>query len=1522
MSKRSNTGSSSASTQALEADYLSTSLTNSELLRRLKVVTGVLEAYGDDDDAVNQAKRDIHNIAEAVGSDWLIDHKNKDVRLLAACALTDVLRIYAPDPPYDEDTNAQIIRLFLRILRGFESPDMIPDNNLSFSIHFHILERLSVISIFSIINELSKHRDQLLIELARTAYDIAGSMASHTSTHKVTDHLSSILCCVIEEIESYNMDIFDLVVGALCASEKKENPGGFSMMKAVIASCENNFQPFVERRIHQVKAGLHLESELSNDERLAQAVFELSSIAPRVLTQILPAYAEDLVVDDQSVRIKAVKLLGAVFSVGNFYRDYAIVFAEFKRRSLDKEPEVRRAMVGVLGVLLQNRPELSKPLLEDMFVFQGDQRDAPLYSLVVDGDERVRKDAVECVLQLALNCPESVSSSFLRHVGERTLDRRLPVRQAAIEGLCKLYQKFCSPFDRKNLTQSVVDKYTWIPNRVITLTSSADAELKSFIVNCLEEVCLNVSSEGSDRSPANVALDLFSWLDEKGRAQMGAIIKSKAKYQESFLKFAKLRDSSSKRDIMDDVGDAEESQLVDKLSQFFPDKSRAGDLHRKLLETKGPKIWEGLVGLIDKPRGFKETEQALEDIQRRLGPKSPIMDFVRQVVWKISDRFFGYEFVSLVLQHLIRGNDVSNVAEGLPVLVTLASICPNIFASLHKELKKVLQACKDRQDILQEILHVAMLACDVLTPLKTDTEFFNQLANQCGGDNSSAAKFACRVLIKIAGADSKASKSVLKNALGSLELSSKSPVVLSVLSEFAKSSSSTLSGSDQSNILSFARSLFKSGGTTAGKKDKKLVLNTRIYALKMITSLILGHDSHHDKKDDSKLREMLSELHEIVENNGRVGGESLPDPERAQLRLVAGSCILKVAKTLNLKHLVAARHFASVARLCEDNDLSVRKEIVKKIWKGSGIQHGKLPFHYAAMLALGAHESDSAQLDLFKTVLRNILAVMKKLRSSSGKVLLSLSPERILPWIIYLLSHHPHYVDEEEEESQVSIAFKKYLELFFNTVTQSGTDEKIFPMLWQILEHIRGCSVAEEANVIDEPKIVSRNLRIACEVGKRLVTKFGGQKKWDSEVLKEHLMRIIDHQLFIPLPGGAPAQSFDLGLSPAGSKIGSSVLSTPTHKLGTSEHKNPAFSSPSAQKKLFNDSLALSEIKDSESKKGRTRKSDDSGAVSSVEAKKQLFASPRPVASKRNSQKLPATEEAVDTSAASSPSHSDKPPVESAKDSTRGRSRKQATDSPQASSRNASVPTTPASESGRANRKLLSSPELSQRSSRSSPRDSTVHAEQVMSKQTQQTKRKGSKPSSSPPEQNEQKVVPKTKATNPKAASKATTPNSKGASSQSTGLDVFDLDYDEVSKDREPKRPKSNGTSSSNTKASMASAKLSSAKSASPASTKSPAAQIAASPASSTGRTQGRASAGKVSESAKPAAPPKGRASASHEQGPSKALAKLNDNLGKRGRALPRRGASPAVEEEEEEEVQNKVAAKAAPAAKAKRRRL
>ena len=43
-------------------------------------------------------------VAEQLSDARLMKHADKDVRLTTACCLMDVLRIYAPDAPYSEDT--------------------------------------------------------------------------------------------------------------------------------------------------------------------------------------------------------------------------------------------------------------------------------------------------------------------------------------------------------------------------------------------------------------------------------------------------------------------------------------------------------------------------------------------------------------------------------------------------------------------------------------------------------------------------------------------------------------------------------------------------------------------------------------------------------------------------------------------------------------------------------------------------------------------------------------------------------------------------------------------------------------------------------------------------------------------------------------------------------------------------------------------------------------------------------------------------------------------------------------------------------------------------------------------------------------------------------------------------------------------------------------------------------------------------------------------------------------------------
>lgn len=62
--------------------------------------------------------------------------------------------------------------------------------------------------------------------------------------------MTSIMCSVMEETESYTLELFDVIVGAMTQQGKKESSVGCDMMKTVIASCPNNLQPFVERQVN------------------------------------------------------------------------------------------------------------------------------------------------------------------------------------------------------------------------------------------------------------------------------------------------------------------------------------------------------------------------------------------------------------------------------------------------------------------------------------------------------------------------------------------------------------------------------------------------------------------------------------------------------------------------------------------------------------------------------------------------------------------------------------------------------------------------------------------------------------------------------------------------------------------------------------------------------------------------------------------------------------------------------------------------------------------------------------------------------------------------------------------------------------------------------------------------------------------------------------------------------------------------------------------------------------------------
>ncbi len=75
------------------------SKSTAELLKRLAATHDALKRLDQDD----SLPAGLDNVAAGLVHATVIEHKDADVRLLAAAGLVDVLRLYAPDAPFDDE---------------------------------------------------------------------------------------------------------------------------------------------------------------------------------------------------------------------------------------------------------------------------------------------------------------------------------------------------------------------------------------------------------------------------------------------------------------------------------------------------------------------------------------------------------------------------------------------------------------------------------------------------------------------------------------------------------------------------------------------------------------------------------------------------------------------------------------------------------------------------------------------------------------------------------------------------------------------------------------------------------------------------------------------------------------------------------------------------------------------------------------------------------------------------------------------------------------------------------------------------------------------------------------------------------------------------------------------------------------------------------------------------------------------------------------------------------------------------
>ncbi|KAF9896887.1 hypothetical protein BX616_006561, partial [Lobosporangium transversale] len=177
-----------------------------DLVKKLKELQAELKSM--EQETVNT--KSLSSVTKQLADSPLINHKDKGVRIYTACCIADMLRLYAPDAPYTNNTLKAIFELFVNELRNIATT-----SSPYFGMYYYLLESLSAVKSIVLITQLRNAKD-LMIDLFRGIFDSVRPQQAKN----VQICMSELLQHIIDEAEQLPQEIVDIILAQFLHKQK------------------------------------------------------------------------------------------------------------------------------------------------------------------------------------------------------------------------------------------------------------------------------------------------------------------------------------------------------------------------------------------------------------------------------------------------------------------------------------------------------------------------------------------------------------------------------------------------------------------------------------------------------------------------------------------------------------------------------------------------------------------------------------------------------------------------------------------------------------------------------------------------------------------------------------------------------------------------------------------------------------------------------------------------------------------------------------------------------------------------------------------------------------------------------------------------------------------------------------------------------------------------------------------------------------------------------------------------------
>uniref|UniRef100_A0A8C9VTN1 PDS5 cohesin associated factor A n=1 Tax=Scleropages formosus TaxID=113540 RepID=A0A8C9VTN1_SCLFO len=661
-------------------------ISNDEVVKRLKMV---VKTFMDMDQDSEDEKQQYLALALHLASEFFLRNPNKDVRLLVACCLADIFRIYAPEAPYTSHDKLKDIFLFItRQLKGLEDT-----KSPQFNRYFYLLENLAWVKSYNICFEL-EDCNEIFIQLFKTLFSVINT--SHNQ--KVQMHMLDLMSSIITEGDGVTQELLDSILINLIPAHKNLNKQAYDLARVLLKRTVQAIETCIAYFFNQVLVlGKSSVSDLS--EHVFDLIQELFAIDPHLLVSVMPQLEFKLKSNDGEERLAVVRLLAKLFGArdSELANQNRPLWQCFLGRFNDIHVPVRLECVKFASHCLMNHPDLAKDLTEYLKVRSHDP------------EEAIRHDVIVTIINAGKKDLNLVNDQLLGFVRERTLDKRWRVRKEAMMGLAQLYKKYCLHHEAG---KESAQKISWIKDKLLHIYYQNSIDDKLLVEKIFAQYMVPHSLETEEKMKC--LYYLYACLDPNAVKALNEMWKCQNMLRglvRELLDLHKLPPSEANNTAMF-------GKLL-TITKNLPDPGKAQDFMKKFNQVlaEDEKLRAQLEQLISPTCSCKQAEVCVREITRKLTfpkqPANPFLEMVKFLLERIAPVHIDSEAISALVKLLnksIEGTADDEeegvtpdtaIRSGLELLKVLSFTHPTSFHSAET-YESLLQCLKMEDDKVAE----------------------------------------------------------------------------------------------------------------------------------------------------------------------------------------------------------------------------------------------------------------------------------------------------------------------------------------------------------------------------------------------------------------------------------------------------------------------------------------------------------------------------------------------------------------------------------------------------------------------------------------------------------------------------------------------------------------------------------------------------------------------------------------------------------------------------------------------------